>query len=361
MNRSGRVFISHSTVDARVAHEFCRLIEARGVRCAIAPRDIPASCNDWPGWITESIGQASAFVLVLSHHSNVSPQVRREIMLAFNEEGLPIFPVRIDPLSENDLHPGLRYYLASQQMVDAVGPVQQQSLRTLSKEIALRVLGHTGRSIPSEPIGEPGLADLLAGPFWCFRQGRDAIGLVACALIAALVLVTGWFDSTGAALVILAAAWLCSGLLLRIMAGRLAPRSARRSGSRQASLAGGLSGAALLLIALAVPVLRGPTAAADAGDAQAVATPGPGQLAAADPAISHGAAPVRDENADMLERVGQIMGDLRQVWLPTPEQQASDAAADAANAAAAAAAAGAADASAPTVDASDPAAWNATQ
>lgn len=337
VNRSGRVFISHSTVDADVAMEFCRLIEARGVRCAIAPRDIPPGHN-WPSWITESITAAAGFVLVLSRHSNASVQVQREIALAFDGEGLPIFPVRIDSLAETELHPGLRFYLGSQQIVDAVGPVRQRALQNLSKTIARRMLGERGAADPDQPMpGMPGFAPLLlAGPFWCFRAGRDGLGLTICGLMALLVLVTGWFDSLGGAVLVLLAAWLCVGVLLRANAANL---GLNRGGNR-ANLAGGLSGAALLILALAIPALGNEPVAPRVETAALAGNPAAatGATDSAGQPINHAAPAAR--NADIVKReqdeqtvVAWLQGYFTHVQQQQAEQAAAVATADAAAAA----------------------------
>ncbi|MDR0948902.1 MAG: toll/interleukin-1 receptor domain-containing protein, partial [Lachnospiraceae bacterium] len=39
------VFISHSSVDKSIANAICHTLEANGMRCWIAPRDIPAGTN----------------------------------------------------------------------------------------------------------------------------------------------------------------------------------------------------------------------------------------------------------------------------------------------------------------------------
>src|SRR5689334_17458059 len=94
------VFISHSKHDATVADAICHRLEAAGIRCWIAPRDIRPGQN-WSGAIVQAINQASIMVLVFSQHANESPQVLRELERAANK-GAAIIPFRIEDLIPND-------------------------------------------------------------------------------------------------------------------------------------------------------------------------------------------------------------------------------------------------------------------
>ena len=72
------VFISYSHKDKESAATVCGALEAAGVRCWMAPRDVPPG-HDWRSSITEAIEGCRAVVLVLSENSNVSPDVHQEI------------------------------------------------------------------------------------------------------------------------------------------------------------------------------------------------------------------------------------------------------------------------------------------
>jgi len=93
------VFISYSSKDKPIADAICANIEAVGVRCWIAPRDIAAG-EDWPASIATAISQSHVMVLVFSANSNSSNDVSRELFLAANSklviilyECMPIYPV----------------------------------------------------------------------------------------------------------------------------------------------------------------------------------------------------------------------------------------------------------------------------
>jgi len=72
------VFISHSSKDKTVADAVCGTLEKQGVRCWIAPRDVPPG-QSWAAAIVEGISNSKVFVLVFSDRSNQSKQVVKEV------------------------------------------------------------------------------------------------------------------------------------------------------------------------------------------------------------------------------------------------------------------------------------------
>ena len=111
------VFISYSSMDKPIAYGICANLEASGVRCWIATRDI-APGEDWPTAISNAITQSRAMVLVFSSNSNSSAHVSRELVLAANSK-LIIIPFKIENVEPG---PGLQYYLASTHWLDAMNP-----------------------------------------------------------------------------------------------------------------------------------------------------------------------------------------------------------------------------------------------
>ena len=103
-----RIFISHSSKDHAVAEVICDALEANGVKCWIAPRDIPYG-SAWAGEISKAISNSSAFLFLSSEKSNASEQVSREIQLAI-ESGLTIIPIMLDDSKYSDAN---KYYLAT--------------------------------------------------------------------------------------------------------------------------------------------------------------------------------------------------------------------------------------------------------
>lgn len=109
------VFLSHSHVDKVFADAICHKLEADGIRCWVAPRDIRPS-EDWAEAIINAMEAARVLVLVFSSASNSSPQVRREVERAVSK-GLHVLPFRIEnvPLSKS-----LEYFISTQHWLDAI-------------------------------------------------------------------------------------------------------------------------------------------------------------------------------------------------------------------------------------------------
>ena len=124
------VFISHSTRDVAVAEAVVKALEAQGIRCWIAPRDI-APGADYAGSLVEAIGASAALVLLLSAHSNASPQVLREVERAVSK-GVPLIPLRLDDVT---LSKGMEYFVSTCQWLDARTPPLEGHLARLIETV----------------------------------------------------------------------------------------------------------------------------------------------------------------------------------------------------------------------------------
>lgn len=120
------VFISYSRLDEHTAEAVCVALEAAGIGCWIAPRDIPAG-RSWKRDIVEAIRGAKVIVLVLSKEANGSAQVQREIDIAF-EAGRPIIPFRIEDV---EIAEDLYYCIGSRHWLDALTPPLDRHLPRL--------------------------------------------------------------------------------------------------------------------------------------------------------------------------------------------------------------------------------------
>jgi hypothetical protein len=101
------VFVSYSAKDKPTADAACAMLESRGIRCWIAPRDIRPGM-DWTDAIIDAILGCRLMVVVVSGHSNVSEQVKRELSTAVSE-GKTLIPLRIEDVT---LSKHMRYFLA---------------------------------------------------------------------------------------------------------------------------------------------------------------------------------------------------------------------------------------------------------
>ena len=147
------VFISYAVEDKEVADKVCRALEGQGIKCWIAPRDVPYGA-DYEEAIVDAITTSPLLVLVLSTHSNASPHVKREIQNACVEgSGTEIVPFRIADVPYNK---ALRYYLGSAQWLDASTPPLEQHLGPLVEHVRER-LNRTRGSMthPTEVIPMP--------------------------------------------------------------------------------------------------------------------------------------------------------------------------------------------------------------
>src|SRR5579872_5827754 len=88
------VFISHSSKDKTIADAVCARLEARGIRCWIAPRDVRPGAP-YGEEIIDGIHGARVMVLVLSANANASPHIPKEVERAVSR-GIPIIPLRVE-------------------------------------------------------------------------------------------------------------------------------------------------------------------------------------------------------------------------------------------------------------------------
>lgn len=107
-------FISYATQDRDKAFEICRLLEARGLKCWIAPRDVRAG-REYADEIVSGIERAQALVLVLSGSANDSIFVRREVERAVSKKK-PVFPIRIENVAPS---PSLEFFVSATHWIDA--------------------------------------------------------------------------------------------------------------------------------------------------------------------------------------------------------------------------------------------------
>jgi hypothetical protein len=124
------VFISHSHHDKPQADTVCATLEAKGIRCWIAPRDIVPG-QEWGGAIIEAIRSSRVMVLVFSRHANDSPQIRREVERAVNAQTV-LIPFRIEDVAPAE---SLEFFLGTPHWLDALTPPFEAHLGELSTAV----------------------------------------------------------------------------------------------------------------------------------------------------------------------------------------------------------------------------------
>jgi predicted ATPase len=128
------VFISHSSENRLAADRVCAALEAAGIPCWIAPRDISPG-TEWMESIVEAIEACRAMVLIVSSKAIDSPQVEREVLRAVNKR-IPVVPFRIEQAAFSK---AFDYLLSVHHWFDASTPPLDQHLPRLA-EVVHRLL-----------------------------------------------------------------------------------------------------------------------------------------------------------------------------------------------------------------------------
>lgn len=133
------VFISYSTKDKAVADAVCATLEARRIRCWIAPRDVMPGVA-YAEALIDALNSSRLMVLVFSSNSNESPQVMREVERAVNK-AIPIIPLRIENVMPSK---AMEYFVSSSHWLDAMTPPLERHLHKLADTIQVLLSGETG-------------------------------------------------------------------------------------------------------------------------------------------------------------------------------------------------------------------------
>lgn len=128
----GKLFISYSSKNQQIANALCAYLERQGIRCWIAPRDIPSASN-YAGEITRAIKSAEQVLLLYSKDACKSVHVKNEINLAI-KNAKSIFPYCLDDSPYDD---DLEYYLSTRQRIASCGDQDRDF-----QNIATSLLGH---------------------------------------------------------------------------------------------------------------------------------------------------------------------------------------------------------------------------
>jgi len=122
------VFISHSSKDKLVADAICAGLEAKGIRCWIAPRDILPG-DEWTKSIVNAISTCKVFLLVFTENSNNSSQALKEVDLAVNH-GKTLIPFRLENIQPTG---SMEYYLGGLHWLDALSQPVEKHIEQLAK------------------------------------------------------------------------------------------------------------------------------------------------------------------------------------------------------------------------------------
>jgi hypothetical protein len=176
------VFISHSSLDRTFATAACSRLEQAGIRCWIAPRDVPPG-SDWATSIVKAIQDCRIMVLIFTGNANAPGPVWKEIERASHHLKV-ILPFRIENVSPKD---ALEFHLSSVHWLDAITPPLEQHFDALIQEVR-RLLGsasgtpqqgprtlpsvQTDRALEEFPLGETRTGTIST------KGGKEFFGLL---------------------------------------------------------------------------------------------------------------------------------------------------------------------------------------
>jgi TolB-like protein/Tfp pilus assembly protein PilF len=132
-NTSAPVFISYASPDVAIANSLVEELEQQGIRCWIAPRDVPPGL-EYADEIVGAINNASVIVLVLSEHAVASAHVGREVERAASKHR-GIITLRLDstPLTRS-----FEYFLSQSQWIDVIALGLQPAMLKLTHAVRQR-------------------------------------------------------------------------------------------------------------------------------------------------------------------------------------------------------------------------------
>ncbi len=142
------VFVSYSSRDNSVALAVVKALEANGIRCWIAPRDIKAG-DVWAQAIVDAIGSAKALVLVFSSNANRSGHLVNEVDAAIRKGVTPIAFRVEDVMPEG----AMEYHLRTRHWMDALSPNLDQHLAELVATVRQVLQLAPAAPVPSTEYG----------------------------------------------------------------------------------------------------------------------------------------------------------------------------------------------------------------
>jgi TolB-like protein len=174
------VFVSHASADAALAERVCAALEAHGVRCWIAPRDVVPG-EFYADAIVRAIDGSRALVLVLTAHAAASHHVLREVERAGSKRH-PILTLRID---RAPMPAALEYFLNTAQRLETSAADAGAALPRLVSACEQLLASPPGGPAYVGVGGAPTPAPAQAGS----RRARLALGatLIAAAAVVAFV------------------------------------------------------------------------------------------------------------------------------------------------------------------------------
>ena len=106
------LFVSHHSSKLQTAEHVERALNAKGIKCWIAPRDVDPG-EPFDRAVRKAIAETDAMLLLFCSKSEKSRHVKRELILA-DQLGKAIIPLRLERIDPGELS----YHLADSQWID---------------------------------------------------------------------------------------------------------------------------------------------------------------------------------------------------------------------------------------------------
>ena len=168
------VFISYASGDKPVADAVCSKLEANGIRCWMAPRDVVPGMH-YGEAIIDAINECRIMVLVFSSKANLSGHIPKEIERAVSK-GVTVMPLRIENVAPAK---SLDYFIGSVHWLDALTPPLEAHLRALAANVqTLLSRSAHGAEAHSQPAISPShMPETLATTHGARHAARPRVGV----------------------------------------------------------------------------------------------------------------------------------------------------------------------------------------
>ncbi|HSY46805.1 MAG TPA: TIR domain-containing protein [Steroidobacteraceae bacterium] len=212
-------FVSYAAADRPAADALTAYLEQRGIRCWIAPRDVPAGAL-YADAIVRAINEAPVLLLLLSRNSIGSSHVGKELERASSKRK-QIVAVRLD---DAPLTPAFEYFLSESQWVDVAADGRETAFARLAAVFALPAPAGAAAVAPLAALSTPasgtrpasrssarptrpwmlwvpavlGLAALIGGAALYFTRSQHAAAPAAPAALAKSIAVLPFTDMSQA-------------------------------------------------------------------------------------------------------------------------------------------------------------------
>jgi hypothetical protein len=172
------IFISYSSKDEDIAETIYQALEARGLDCWIACRDVQPGEN-FQESIVHALRSARVMLLVFTANANNSDEIKKELVLA-GRHHVTVVPVRVEDVIPND---AFSYEFATRQWIDLFKDWERE-IELLSTQI--------GRMLDAPNTHEAGAAETsVTRSRRVVRRSSYKPALIWGSVLAAVLVVAG--------------------------------------------------------------------------------------------------------------------------------------------------------------------------